>query len=403
MYYLLMQVSMLGPVSWHKKTHTSKGKEIKILHPITYMSGLFRGSQINWACLTKEAYAIYMSIKKPTYYLEDADVTLRSDHLPLKKFLAKNTLNSKVNNWAIKISPFQITFEYTKGIKNTLVDTMSWLIDIDPQIQSEPEPEGYEFGYHTFNLLPTLEVTNVETTKKELLETLDEDASDKDLWKLPISDNILSRLKQEDEFCKNILSQIEKGNIIEGQLYLIRNKILKRYIIDGYDTYETIMIPRTLTPQILQMAHDELGHNGTHRTYILFKRLYNWKGFKPSVEKHIKMCYQCQRRNRQVVKYATLHFNVATFPMQFICMDLIGEFNPPTSRKHRYALTVICMLMGYVFCVPLKTKAAEEFTQAYIDNVYSKCGGSLKILSDNGTELKIKIFGTSSERTWSRV
>ena len=27
--------------------------------------------------------------------LEDADVTLRSDHLPLKKFLAKNTLNSK--------------------------------------------------------------------------------------------------------------------------------------------------------------------------------------------------------------------------------------------------------------------------------------------------------------------
>ena len=48
-----------------------------------------------------------MSIKKLTYYLEDADITLRSDHLPLKKFLAKNTLNSKVNNWAIEISPFR--------------------------------------------------------------------------------------------------------------------------------------------------------------------------------------------------------------------------------------------------------------------------------------------------------
>ena len=33
-------------------------------HPITYVSGLFRGSQLNWATLTKEAYAIYMSIKK---------------------------------------------------------------------------------------------------------------------------------------------------------------------------------------------------------------------------------------------------------------------------------------------------------------------------------------------------
>ena len=90
------------------------------------------------------------------------------------------------------------------------------------------------------------------------------------------------------------------------------------------------------------------------------------------------MCYQCQRRNKQVVKYATLHFDVATFPMQFISMDLMGEFYPPTSRKHWYALTVICMLTGYVFCVPLKTKTSEEVIQAYIDNVYSKFGGSLK-------------------------
>ena len=108
-----------------EKTHVTEGKEINILHPITYMSGLFRGSQNNWAYLTKEAYAIYMSIKKLAYYLEDADITLRSDNLPFKKFLAKNTLNSKVNNWAIEISPFQIPFEYIKGIKNTLADTMS--------------------------------------------------------------------------------------------------------------------------------------------------------------------------------------------------------------------------------------------------------------------------------------
>ena len=134
---------------------------------------------------------------------------------------------------------------------------------------------------------------------------------------------------------------------------------------------KSTVMPRALTTQILRMAHDDLGHNGTHRTYTLLKRLYYWKGLKPSVEKHIKMCYQCQRRNKQVVKYATLHFDVATFPMQFISMDLIGEFHPPTSRKHRYALTVI---------------------QAYIDNVYSKFGGSLKMLSDNGTEFKNKVF-----------
>ena len=75
-----------------EKTHHIEEKEVKILHPITYISGLFQGSQMNWACLTKEAYAIYMSIKKLAYYLEDADITLRSDHLSLKKFLVKKHL-----------------------------------------------------------------------------------------------------------------------------------------------------------------------------------------------------------------------------------------------------------------------------------------------------------------------
>ena len=170
---------------------------------------------MNWACLTKEAYAIYMSIKKLAYYLEDADITLRSDHLPLMKFLVKNNLNSKVNNWAIEISPFRITFKYIKGIKNTLADTMSQLIDIDPQIQQDSEPEGYEFGYYTFDTFPALEVLNVETTPDTSV-CVNKDNDTNNLLELPIDNNTLSRLQQKDKFCANILSQREKGNIIKG-------------------------------------------------------------------------------------------------------------------------------------------------------------------------------------------
>ena len=235
-----------------EKTHMVEGKEIKILHPITYMSGLFRGSQMNWACLTKEAYAIYMSIKKLAYYLEDADITLRSDHLPLKKFLAKNTLNSKVNNWAIEISPFHITFEYIKGIKNTLADTMSHLINIDPQIQSEPELEGHEFGYYTFDSLPALEVLNIQTSSAAFTQ---DDKNHEFVCELPIDKDLLTKLQQEDEFCRNIFNQIEKGNVIDGHLYKIDNKLLKRFVVDGNDTYETTVIPRSLVPQVLHMVH----------------------------------------------------------------------------------------------------------------------------------------------------
>ena len=80
--------------------------------------------------------------------------------------------------------------------------------------------------------------------------TQDDTAKDY-LCNLPIDDKMLTKLQQEDEFCKNILKQIEKGNIVDGHLYKIENNILKRFIVDGDDTYETTVIPRSLTPQIL--------------------------------------------------------------------------------------------------------------------------------------------------------
>ena len=73
-------------------------------------------------------------------------------------------------------------------------------------------------------------------------------------------------------------------------------------------------------------------------------------------------------------------------------MDLIGEFHPPTSHGHCYALTAVCMLTGFTWCVPLKTKTAEEVVKAYMDHIYCNFGGSIKILTDNGTEFKNKLF-----------
>ena len=128
---------------------------------------------------------------------------------------------------------------------------MSRLIDIDLQVQPELEPEGYEFGYYTFDTLPTLEVSNIKTSQDTSLNVNNTDTPNNNLWRLPISNDTLSKLQQKDMFCNNILNQIEKGNKIEGQLYMVKDKLLKRYVIDGDNTYETTVIPRAITAQIL--------------------------------------------------------------------------------------------------------------------------------------------------------
>ena len=123
------------------QAHTSmvEGKTVTTDHPVTYVSSLFRGSQLNWAALTKEAFAIYMSVKKLSFYLTDADILVKIDHLPLKKFLQKNSLNNKVNNWAMALETFNIRFEHVSGKANILADTLSHLVDIDPDSRLYPK------------------------------------------------------------------------------------------------------------------------------------------------------------------------------------------------------------------------------------------------------------------------
>ena len=70
---------MLGHVCLPKNMNMKKKiKAYKINHPIAFASGLFKGSRLNWADLTKQAFAIYSSIEKLYYYLEDADIVLRN-------------------------------------------------------------------------------------------------------------------------------------------------------------------------------------------------------------------------------------------------------------------------------------------------------------------------------------
>ena len=363
------------------------GKIFRINHPITFASGLFKGSQLNYAALTKEAFAIYSSIKKLSYYLEDADIILRSDHLSLKKFLQKNTLNSKVNNWAVEISPYRIQLEYIKGIKNTLADTMSRLIQIDPEAKLQPEQEGYEFGYHVFE---DMEPIKCEVNVVDIDSPGDPIPLPGEDIKLPLDSEKLKGLQQKDKFCRDITSKLEKGQLQNKNPYYQEEGILKRFVEDGKQRFEVVVLPQVLTNAVLQLAHEGLGHNGSPRAYALIKRHYYWKGLKPMVKKHVQTCRLCQEHNKQVVKYSKMNFEAEPTPMKLISMDLIGEFHQPSSKGNRHALTVICMFTGYTFCIPIPNKMAKTVLKAYMDNVYCQFGGSLKILSDNRTEFQNK-------------
>ena len=109
----------------------------------------------------------------------------------------------------------------------------------------------------------------MEMTINSITDAETKDTTGNNFQGFPIDTYTLQELQHSDSFCK-----IEKGNMQQGQLYIVRDNILKRYVTEGNNIYETMVIPRALIGQILILAHEDLGHNGTHRTYIMLKRLY---------------------------------------------------------------------------------------------------------------------------------
>ena len=280
-------------------TQHSNGTDL----PITYVSRLFHGSQLNWATLTKEAYAIYMSVKKLSFYTDTAKITVKSDHLPLKKFLEKNTLNSKVNNWAVELESQNIIFEYIPGIWNTLADTLSRLIEMDENIKLQPEDEGKEFGYFPFKELPPVTMQVVEEVIKCEIGNINIQHEDpvqiNTQITLPMKDEKLVKLQESDPHIKQLRIQW-KNNNKDKNAYIMENNILRRKIIDNGLLYTPIVVPDILKDCLLILAHDKSGHNSFRRTYASLKNRFHWKGMKKSVHQHCTNCQVCAKHNIKI-------------------------------------------------------------------------------------------------------
>ena len=270
LYTIFTDASKYGWAGVLIQEHTSvmDGKEVPANHPVSFVSGMFWGSQLNWAAMVKEVYAIYMRVKKSMFYLTGQDIMLQSDHLPLKKFLNHKTLNNTVDNWAVQIESFKIKFVHIAGKDDILVDTLSRLIDIDPDVKQEPELKDYEFGHYSFETLPKAKgtavgeaLTLVDGVKIcEINISYDNAENSQFSIKLPLTDTQFSCLQEKDPKIRSLHEKVLNG--LYKKFYSVENDILYRTIIDSGHKFNAAVVPEELTDRVLFLGHNQSGHNG---------------------------------------------------------------------------------------------------------------------------------------------
>ena len=171
---------------------------------------------------------------------------------------------------------FNIKFEHISGIKNTLADTLSRIIKVDPGVQSEHEKEGYEFGYSCFEELPPAEVFEVEERiVKDVKLRPDVDIEIPEMGcTLPVPTVKLHELQLKDELCQKKARQVNTNTDTFRSYYIDRDGVLRKILEDNEEVFQTMVLPRILIDPVLQLAHNSAGHNGFQWVYLSIRHLY---------------------------------------------------------------------------------------------------------------------------------
>ena len=127
--------------------------------------------------------------------------------------------NRKVKIWAVELETFNIEFEHISGIKNTLADTLSRIIRVDPDFKAEPESEGYELGYSCFEELPPAKVCKV-ITETVMIQSSLEIAIPETECHLPVPKERLCRLQMRDARCQVKVKQVKTNTDTSRSYYI---------------------------------------------------------------------------------------------------------------------------------------------------------------------------------------
>ena len=148
-----------------------------------------------------------------------------------------------------------------------------------------------------------------------------------------------------------------------------------------------IILPSSLIPTVLQQLHDQAGHLGVQKTTDRVKERFYWPGYEQDIEKWIRDCELCQRRNPpHPSPRAPLETIRVQRPFQRVSWDLMGPL-PTSENGNKFILTVTDLFTKWVEAFPLKETTSPTLAATLVDNVICRYGVPENLHSDQGPNL----------------
>ncbi|GFX66261.1 transposon Tf2-9 polyprotein [Trichonephila clavipes] len=326
-------------------------------HPIEYASRLLTPAERNYSTTEREALAVVWALKKFRGYIEGTEITVASDHQPLKWLLNLKSPTGRLARWALEIQSFNLKVQYIPGKANVVADMLSRPV-------TQEEESFCEENNITIADMPTRSCTDMREAQLK----------DDNLKK--IIDSFESPLKTEE-----YANWTERG-------FLMNQGVLYRYVPDADSAEAQLVIPTAERELIMERHHNDpmAGHYGEEGTFQKIARRYYWTGMRKYISDYIKKCPECARFKATKQKPAgLLRTPVYSQRFEVIAIDLFGPL-PQTDTGKQWIFIVEDCATKWVELFALSQASARQCATTLIEEVFMRHGIPRRIISDNGTQ-----------------
>ncbi|GFX16957.1 hypothetical protein TNCV_2519341 [Trichonephila clavipes] len=326
-------------------------------HPIEYASRLLTPAERNYSTTEREALAVVWALKKFRGYIEGTEITVASDHQPLKWLLNLKSPTGRLARWALEIQSFNLKVQYIPGKANVVADMLSRPV-------TQEEESFCEENNITIADMPTRSCKDMREAQLK----------DDNLKK--IIDSFESPLKTEE-----YANWTERG-------FLMNQGVLYRYVPDADSAEAQLVIPTAERELIMERHHNDpmAGHYGEEGTFQKIARRYYWTGMRKYISDYIKKCPECARFKATNQKPAgLLRTPVYSQRFEVIAIDLFGPL-PQTDTGKQWIFIVEDCATKWVELFALSQASARQCATTLIEEVFMRHGIPRRIISDNGTQ-----------------
>ncbi|XP_053698973.1 uncharacterized protein K02A2.6-like [Sabethes cyaneus] len=284
-------------------------------------------------------------------YLLGRHFTLRTDAKGTTFIFNRSRESSKraltrADGWALRLSPYDYTVEYVKGIEN-IADPSSRLYNgEDAPFDEESSPwEVAHIESNTISFMTEDEIKDI--TKK---------------------DNILQQVIQALE-TGNWPKHLSRYKAVSDDLFVKDGILIK---------LGCVVVPGQLRQKALEVAHT--GHPSTAKLKSILRERVWWPGMGIDADDWVKSCESCAVNGRPEKPTPMRRIFAPKSVWETIALDFNG---PYTKYGWILILVIIDYRSRYAIARPLKSTSFEN-TKKILDDVFNREGFPEAIKSDNG-------------------